>query len=494
MPRLERQLTWLAYLILPLSVLLILYLTLEPYTFRFGELWASASPLTLVGRFLGGPSDPEDAINNHVLFMPLGFAMACLLQGRVSRPLGLLAAIGVGAALSLGVELLQLFLPGRTSTVLDVRSNSLGSGMGWGLWLAAQLWLSSRRRLRLGLLAYLALALLALFTVPVDSTLSSWDRSFALHVGNEQSGDRPWQGAVTRLQLADHVLTADALAAAASPAQPSATLLADYVPSALGGLVDRTGQQPALLPQQREDGTTWLTTGTAVRPLTERLAATSQFTLIATVATASTSQSGPARIISLSESPTQRNFTLGQAGDDLVFRLRMPLTGPNGVWPEFRARGIFATTAAQRLVLTYDGQQLQLAVDGASYPVVLRFTPAWALIQRIMPPELSGSLVWLLPFLSSVALLLPRLICLAVIYLPAGLLLAVLAPDQRAGSERRRWILTGLSALAMLVLFQGSWIAVNGAFNLLEDLAMGLLLFGAAFALFNARAALPSPA
>ena len=70
----------------------------------------------------------------------------------------------------------------------------------------------------------------------------------------------------------------------------------------------------------------------------------------------------------------------------------------------------------------------------------------------------------------------------------------MLAADQRVGSERRRWIRTGLSALAMLVLFQGSWIAVNGAFNLLEDLAMGLLLFGAAFALFNARAALPSHA
>ena len=67
----------------------------------------------------------------------------------------------------------------------------------------------------------------------------------------------------------------------------------------------------------------------------------------------------------------------------------------------------------------------------------------------------------------------------------------MLATDQRGAPALRRWARTGVSAFALLALFQGSWIAMNGSFDLLEDLAVGLLLFGAAFALFYARAALP---
>ncbi len=45
-------------------------------------------------------------------------------------------------------------------------------------------------------------------------------------------------------------------------------------------------------------------------------------------------QSGPARIVTFSSSAYSRNFTLGQERDKLIFRLRTPRTGDNGVNPE----------------------------------------------------------------------------------------------------------------------------------------------------------------
>lgn len=45
-------------------------------------------------------------------------------------------------------------------------------------------------------------------------------------------------------------------------------------------------------------------------------------------------QSGPARIVSFSQDGYHRNFTLGQEGERLVFRLRTPATGINGMRPE----------------------------------------------------------------------------------------------------------------------------------------------------------------
>jgi len=47
-------------------------------------------------------------------------------------------------------------------------------------------------------------------------------------------------------------------------------------------------------------------------------------------------QSGPARIVSFSLDPGQRNFTLGQSNEWLVFRLRTPQTGANGTNPEVK--------------------------------------------------------------------------------------------------------------------------------------------------------------
>jgi hypothetical protein len=66
-----------------------------------------------------------DAILNIGLFVPLGFGVGAVAGWR--------AAVGSAVILSAGVELTQVFTPGRFPTVGDVVFNTLGGAAGWGL-------------------------------------------------------------------------------------------------------------------------------------------------------------------------------------------------------------------------------------------------------------------------------------------------------------------------------------------------------------------------
>lgn len=75
-------------------------------------------------------------------------------------------------------------------------------------------------------------------------------------------------------------------------------------------------------------------------------------------------QYGPARILSLSNDTFNRNLTLGQEGNDLVFRLRTPTTGPNGTDHELVASDAIHPGNTQVFAATYDGDVARLFVDG----------------------------------------------------------------------------------------------------------------------------------
>ena len=102
---------------------LVLFLTLTPEP--------AGDRASLDGCLWCGDFALADAILNLLLFVPLGFLLAL---GRRIQPL----AIWLGlTTLSIGLELTQLFLPGRFPTVSDVAMNSLGAAIGIGL---AVLW------------------------------------------------------------------------------------------------------------------------------------------------------------------------------------------------------------------------------------------------------------------------------------------------------------------------------------------------------------------
>lgn len=79
------------------------------------------------------------------------------------------------------------------------------------------------------------------------------------------------------------------------------------------------------------DSGTLINSGTPATEITGALTATDELTLEAWIKPAQTSQSGPARIVTLSSDIQNRNFTIGQDGSALDVRLRTTGTGANGV-------------------------------------------------------------------------------------------------------------------------------------------------------------------
>jgi len=72
----------------------------------------------------------NDVLRNIVGFIPLGFALCCYfsMRGKTSHPM--LLAIILGALTSLGIEILQGFLPHRESGMTDILTNTLGTVIG----------------------------------------------------------------------------------------------------------------------------------------------------------------------------------------------------------------------------------------------------------------------------------------------------------------------------------------------------------------------------
>lgn len=97
--------------------------------------------------------------------------------------------------------------------------------------------------------------------------------------------------------------------------------------------------------------------------LLESCRATNQLTLETIFTPANITQDGPARIVSFSTDPYNRNFTLGQERDQLVFRLRTPRTGENGQNPEV-ALATLAADAVHHLIVTYAPGRLIAYLNG----------------------------------------------------------------------------------------------------------------------------------
>ena len=77
---------------------------------------------------LCGARGLADFILNIGLYAPLGMALA-------ARGWRWIGVVGAGMLLSVTIEALQVFIiPGRDASVGDLISNTMGAGIGWGLW------------------------------------------------------------------------------------------------------------------------------------------------------------------------------------------------------------------------------------------------------------------------------------------------------------------------------------------------------------------------
>ncbi|HCI53910.1 MAG TPA: teicoplanin resistance protein VanZ [Gallionella sp.] len=107
--------------------LFIAYVSLSPFTgwrdqgLRFNDVLS----IPLLSTFT-----PFDAVVNVLAYIPFGFLVGLALRARFAVAVSLLVALSCGIGLSASMEFLQMYLPSRTSSNLDVLTNSSGTLIG----------------------------------------------------------------------------------------------------------------------------------------------------------------------------------------------------------------------------------------------------------------------------------------------------------------------------------------------------------------------------
>ncbi|QDU47898.1 LamG-like jellyroll fold domain-containing protein [Gimesia panareensis] len=93
---------------------------------------------------------------------------------------------------------------------------------------------------------------------------------------------------------------------------------------------------------------------------------TNQLSVEATIIPSSAKQRGPARIVTFSTDISQRDFTLGQQGDQLIVRIRTPQTGANGVGDTETGMPVATLTPGQvnHVIVSYKPGRLVCYLNG----------------------------------------------------------------------------------------------------------------------------------
>ena len=381
-----------AYFLVGSNVAVILIVTLHPYSFVGRDYTALT---TLLKRFFNAPGDIYDLISNVLLFVLLGFGLGRILQRQFERKvLILIISLLVSNNLSLIVEILQMFLPRRTSSLWDLLANTIGGMAGttaFFLWQSTwrnfnRRWLS-RSRLSSAAVSYTLLVLCLMFALQRAHNFSNWNPNFPLSIGNEHTGDRPWRGRIDLVYFATYSLSKKEIDRTFS--QEHSPTTAWFTGYQLRGsdYPDRYGRSPNLEwqevpPTKKTKGTVslsqqhWLLTPEPATKLNQAIKKTSQFSLLTTIATEDLHQTGAARIISLSDSPFQRNLTIGQQDSGVVVRLRTPLSGLGQSNTNLTFPNILADTMPHQLLFNFDGKTLQLFVDRPEEVYTLSLSPA----------------------------------------------------------------------------------------------------------------------
>jgi hypothetical protein len=185
-------------------------------------------------------------------------------------------------------------------------------------------------------------------TATIAGDVSNWDDGYRLLLANELTKDRPWLGEYRRVAVYARPLSAGDVAQSfeAGLDRGTSDAVALYAFGERGGDVVRDSSgagQPLHLTIDDGGAVRWLADGglriespvliASAEPATKLISAVEQsgaITIEAWVKPANTTQAGPARVVSLSADPGQRNFTLGQAEGAYEVRLRTTSTSANG--------------------------------------------------------------------------------------------------------------------------------------------------------------------
>ena len=131
------------------------------------------------------------------------------------------------------------------------------------------------------------------------------------------------------------------------------------------------------------DSPTVVSSSIAAAKISSAVVASDEITVEAWVAPANTTQTGPARIVSMSADSTNRNFTLGQDADVYNQRLRTTATDSNGE-PPVTSPSSSVSTAMTHVVYTRDNTGAAVMyLDGSSVTTDTVNSPTCSTFRRV---------------------------------------------------------------------------------------------------------------
>jgi hypothetical protein len=232
----------------------------------------------------------------------------------------------------------------------------------------------------------------------------NWDRGFSFQIANEATLDRPWLGKIYLAAIYDRALEPAEIARhyrvgvsnEAMGSRASNGLIALYTFTEGRGVRvrDESGyRSPLNLTLSPSSHFRWLggngleviqpavlKSDEPAKKLYEALKKTGELSVEIWMTPANVEQKGPARIVSFSKDPLARNFTVGQDGADIDFRLRTPVSGSNGTAVNLRTQNGFLATKQFHVVTTYREGIEKLYVDGREHPAKVNLKKADSIV------------------------------------------------------------------------------------------------------------------
>ena len=123
---------WLLLVVLAL----IVYGSLYPFNFKADAIQGGV--LEALHQLSWVRAGRGDRISNVLLYLPLGFCLFLWLETRWHRAPSMVFATALGTLLSLSIEIAQVYISARVSSLTDVTLNAAGTllgvtaGLAWG--------------------------------------------------------------------------------------------------------------------------------------------------------------------------------------------------------------------------------------------------------------------------------------------------------------------------------------------------------------------------
>jgi len=397
-----------------LSIVVIVVSTLYPFKFTLPD----SSPAAAILHKFNQDSSFLDIVANIILFSPLGFGLGSqLAQRQYSAWSKLLIVTLLSGGFSLLIEILQVFLPGRMPTPLDVVSNTLGGVFGFGVFqfygnvfytIALHFLQRTRHLLAKISLKYLVITLVIyvgfaswLVFSWQGSSLKSWHDGFPLSIGNNYSSfdadsnqqlKGAWNGSVADVVILDHALERSQVEGFLSELTPFSpkdpSVIAAYSLRGEQGEKDLVGQSPDLVWQGKSatmsstagaslSADHWLQTAEPLKFVTKRIRDTSQFTISALIQThdIDSAATNLQQIISIATPTGIGNFSISQIDSSLNLVISVRRINRSSKPYMQRIYGVFQDQKPHRFVITYSGFVARVYVDGSEQAYFLDMTP-----------------------------------------------------------------------------------------------------------------------